>query len=133
LRRFVWWLAPAWALAASTYLLFEPTVGTVSTSVASGLSGPAVPSRDLYSSSSLLATQGSSVLLPLLIPVVLSALPLFGRSPRWHFILGAGAAALLGLFCLLGILSVGFFYVPSLVALIVALALQTGRSEASPS
>jgi hypothetical protein len=129
IRRILWWLAPAWAAAASAYLLLGPTITSVSSSVTLGPDGATSRSAALHTSTSLLAAQGASAVLPLLIPVLLAALPLLGRSSTARRVLGVIAALLLAVFCVLGILSIGLFYVPSVAVLLVVLALEATSSE----
>jgi hypothetical protein len=56
----------------------------------------------------------------MLIPVLVSAMPLLGRTPTIVRRLSLVATMLMTVFVLLGGFSVGFLFVPSLVALMVA-------------
>jgi hypothetical protein len=56
--------------------------------------------------------------------VLLAALPLLVRSSKARCTLGVIAALLLAVFCLLGMLSIGRFYVPSVAVLLIVLALE---------
>ena len=133
IRRIFWWLAPAWAAAASAYLLLGPTITSVSSSVTLGPDGATSRSAALHTSTSLLAAQGASAVFPVLIPVLLAALPLLARSSKARRILGVIAVLLLAVFCVLDILSIGLFYVPSVAVLLVVLALEATSSEGEPS
>ncbi len=63
----------------------------------------------------------------LIIPVVLTGIPLiFSRSIGYQILAVIG----LGIFVILGVLSVGTFYVPSLLLLLVSVILQ-GRAPKS--
>jgi hypothetical protein len=69
-----------------------------------------------------------SVLLPLLVAIV----PLLvSRSERWRRTTSAIGAALVGLYVLLGIMTVGLLFVPSVVAL--ARAADRGTDSESPA
>lgn len=73
---------------------------------------------------SLLEHEGASVLVPLLIPVALAALGVIAgwlTRPQPFRIASAG---LLLVFVVVGILSIGVFYLPSTIAMVVA-AVQT--------
>ena len=129
IRRILWWVAPAWAAATSAYLLLGPTVSSVSSSVTLGADGATSRSAALHTSTSLLAAQGASAVFPVLAPVLLAALPLLARNSKARCILGVIAALLLAVFCLLGMLSIGLFYVPSVVVLLVVLVLERTSSE----
>jgi hypothetical protein len=69
---------------------------------------------------SLLTAEGPSVLLVLAVPVAITTVPLLWRQRRGQ--VGIGAAVALGLFVILGILTIGLFYLPALVALVVSTA-----------
>ena len=69
---------------------------------------------------SLLEHEGASVLVPLLIPVAIAALGVIAgwlTRPRPFRIASAG---LLLVFVVVGIISVGIFYLPSAIAMVVA-------------
>ena len=94
------------ALASSALLLILP--------VYSGSGGNAT----------LLQVNGSRVFIPLAIPVVVSLLPILSRRRG----VCVGAAIVLCAFCVVGGFSIGLFYVPSAVAMIVAGALSPASS-----
>jgi hypothetical protein len=133
MRRFLWWVAPLSAAAVSAYLLACPTVATVSESIAFGSGAPAAARERTAGSSSLLETQGPQVALPLLIPILLAALPLLAWRPVARRALAAVAVALVGAFCVVSGLSVGMFYVPTLVILAGALLIESSRPTQQPS
>ena len=83
----------------------------------------------MHTSTSLLAAQGTSAVFPVLVPVLLAALPLLARSSKARRVLGVIAALLLAVFCVLGMLSIGFFYVPSVAVLLVVLVLEATSAE----
>jgi len=56
--------------------------------------------------------------------VLIAALPLLARSSKGRRVLGGIAALLLAVFCVLGMLSIGLFYVPSVAVLLLVLAFE---------
>ena len=110
-------LAVAIALALSLALLLLPSGGseTVSGGASSGADGE-VTEWSETSSESLLEAEGPSVLVVLAIPVIPPAVALGARRRRVS--LGAGWLCLA--FCLLAILSLGIFYLPVAILLLVA-------------
>jgi hypothetical protein len=70
-------------------------------------------------------------LVVILIPPLLATIPVAPRSPRARRIGTAVAAVLLTVAALLGMFTVGFFYVPSAVALIAAALLPESDPRAS--
>jgi len=73
----------------------------------------------------LLQVNGSRVFIPLAIPVVVSLLPILSRRRG----VSIGAAIVLSAFCIVGGFSIGLFYVPSAVTMIVAGALSPPHSD----
>jgi hypothetical protein len=61
--------------------------------------------------------------------VLLAALPLLAPSSKARRVLGVIAVLLLAVFCVLGMLSIGLFYVPSVAVLLVVLVLEATSSE----
>lgn len=103
-------MALALALAAVVVLLAVP-LGTRETASTSG--GRRVEST------TLLQSQGAGVLVPLAVPVLLTALPLSAPRSR-RPALSLFCAALLGTGVVLSMLSIGVFFVPALIAAVVA-------------
>ncbi len=95
-------------------------VGETATSAASP-SVKAIPPKPetRVTHPNLVQIQGWSVALPLTVPVALAAIGLVGTRYRSQPAL-VGVAVLLGAFVVLGALSVGVFYFPAEVAMIVA-------------
>lgn len=73
----------------------------------------------------LLETVGPSVFVPLLIPVVLTALPLLVRG-RGRTPVSVATAVALGVFVVLGSASIGWFYIPALAAAVAAVVAMIG-------
>ena len=65
--------------------------------------------------------------------MLLTTLPLFARSPKARRVLGVIAAPVLAIFCVLGMLSIGLYYIPSLAALVAALLIQPRSPDVWPS
>lgn len=114
------WLLAALLLAtaASLLLLFLPLVATSETSM-EGVSGatPSTQSRD--ERQSIVESQGWGVTVALAVPVVICAAPLLfgGRRRRVATIV---ATVLLTAGVVVGAASVGMFYLPSAVLMVVA-------------
>lgn len=97
------------ALAVSTVLLVTPSYSSISTeSVVDPASG-SVRRSVTEGHRTLLDVNGPRVLLPLGFPVLVALVPLLFPLRA----LRVGAAVLLGGFCILGALSVGWLYLPS--------------------
>jgi hypothetical protein len=109
------------AVVATGALLVIPVVREES--VSSSPSGGTIRSTR---SMTLVQSQSRRMLVPLAIPVALAGVPLaFGRTRwrRWGFI---AAGALLLMFVVLSLPSIGIFYLPAMVAMIAA-ATVSGR------
>jgi protein-S-isoprenylcysteine O-methyltransferase Ste14 len=70
-------------------------------------------------SSTALSVVGPTILLTLLVPVLGAALPLAARGRAWQP-LSVVSAAVLAVFVLLGLLSVGWFFIPALIVSVIA-------------
>ena len=126
------------ALVVSVILLFVP-IGTTTSTVCSvrptpALTGgapgsPACISRVTHPS--LLDDQGWGVAVPLSIPVLVAGLPLAVVRTRAWRPAAIAAACLLMAFAILGAASVGIFYLPSGVAMIVAASHRTRSTVAT--
>ena len=114
-ERVLRWFALAWAGAAYVALLWLPTYGEIRETISP--TGVHTVSRG---SATLLAVNGPRVYGILAVPVLaalLSILPWPGRIRRASVIT---AAVLASAFVALGMASVGLFFLPSAVALVVA-------------
>ena len=79
---------------------------------------------------SLLSNEGPGVLIVVALPAVLVALPLLLRSERARRRARVVIVVLLGVLVVLGALSIGLFFVPTLVAMI--LSMSADATTASP-
>lgn len=80
--------------------------------------------------STLLETEGPSILVPLLIPAALTGLPLLLKVPARKYA-SIGTTATLATFVVIASASIGWFYIPSLAAALAAL-LVPSRSRPDP-
>ena len=119
-------IAHIFAWAATLFFLFWPIYGGVSASAGeSGISA--------VSSKTLIAVNGLSAALLIVLPIVFTALALIASlpghaHPRVMLTLRWAAFALTLLFCAAAIYSIGIFYIPA--ALGVFVAATTARSGA---
>lgn len=109
-------LAVSLAIVASSVLLVVPTY-TQATVTAGGL--------EQVKHLTLLEINGPSILVPLVIPMVLTALPLLIRGRTRTSVSVVATAALVG-FVLIGSASIGWFYFPALVAAVAAVIVSVG-------
>lgn len=82
---------------------------------------------------SLLSNEGPSVLIVVAIPVLLVALPLMLRDATASYRSRVVIVVLLGVFVLLGAMSIGLFFVPTLIAMIVSMSAQAATRSAPTS
>jgi hypothetical protein len=104
-------LALVLAMAAVVLLISVPTYS--STTVDS--SGTLASERR-----SLIETQGFSVLIILAVPLVVTGVPLLVRSGRLARRTRTAVAALLGMLVLLGAASIGGFFLPAWLAMVIS-------------
>lgn len=107
---------------AATVVVFVP----LSTEVTSDSNG-----NETTAAVSLLQSMGPSVLLIVAIPIAISALPLFSRGRSW-MVLSIVSAALLWTFAVLGLLSIGVFFIPGAILSLIAACIPA-RSLRAPS
>jgi hypothetical protein len=74
---------------------------------------------------SLLANEGPSVLIVVAVPVLLVGLPLLLRGARTSYRARVVVVTLLGLLVVLGMMSIGLFFVPTMIAMMVSTSAQT--------
>jgi hypothetical protein len=117
--RLVDWIAPMWALSVCVYLVVAPVYRTVSDSAPPG--SDAVDGRTGVPTDvePALTRRGWAVSLMSLIPLVLSTFPLLCRPGSRRRVASLVAAAILSAFCVAALPSIGLYYMPSCVALVV--------------
>ena len=124
MRRWGWHgIAVALALVATVLSAF----GTTGTSETVGMSSDGTVTHSV-AQTTMLQTEGPSILVVLAVPVFLAALPLL--VPRRHRrVVATLSAAMLGVFVFLAMLSVGIFFVPAFIAAVVAAAQSRPTSQ----
>jgi hypothetical protein len=116
-------IAPvAWAAGVALFFLFAPVYGTVTDSVHVARDphgGPNIVTRSsTRGHQSGLEGSGPSMILSLSIPILLALAPILVRAQPRTVRLTAGA--LLLVYCVLGALSVGLFFLPSALLLLIS-------------
>ena len=135
------WIAHAFAWVAGIGFAFVPVYQ--GESVAPALPGESVGERT-WMSSTLIAENGLHVVLLLLVPIFLTAITLLGlrlhltaitllglrlqQTTMRKILLWSPAVVLLG-FCFVAIASIGMFYLPTALALLVAAIADLGGQE----
>lgn len=126
-RRDGFWIAAVLSLvaavAASLVLLLLPVVAVHGKTVVYDTDGTLLTGT-IHRDETLVENQGWMVVTALVIPIVFAALPVMaGRRGRFRW-MRAVSAVLLTIFVLLTGFSIGLFYLPSALAMIVSAALQ---------
>ena len=111
--------ALVWVIAVVVMFAVVPVEGEVS---AASSGGPAVVT---HTSSTLLETEGTSVLVVLALPAVPAIVALARRRRTTTLV----AAWVTTVFCLLGSMTIGLFYVPAAVLLFLAAHWQRARPQ----
>lgn len=122
---FVWLFGPIWAIGISAYLMFAPLVKSVSVSQSFSRNHSSAQTAPSYSSASWYETKGFSVARPLLIPIILSFLPLIAAKVRTRRIVGLISVVSLSVFCVFTVFSIGRYYAPTVLALVSALIFES--------
>lgn len=99
------------ATAATLALLLSPTVMTATTGSEAG---------QTLEGRTLLQAQSATVLVPLAIPLILTVIPLLWPARAWRAV-SLICIILLAGFVVIGSASVGWFYIPALIAGLIAL------------
>ncbi len=110
-------LSLAFSLVAAVALAVAP-LGSQQEAVVSSPGSTATAGRVEHVS--LLQHEGASVLVPLAVPIAIAALGVVAGLFRRPRPVRAVAAGLLVVFVMLGAMSIGLFYLPSAVAMVVA-------------
>jgi ABC-type sulfate transport system permease subunit len=113
-KRLVQVVAIVLAVLGAWLMLVMPSYGTAS--MESG-------GTETFEMLSMLDAVGPAALGLAAVPVAIALLPLVGVGRAWQP-LSIASSVLMGCFVVLGILSVGFFYVPALLAGLVAVFLE---------
>jgi hypothetical protein len=113
------WFGLALTVVASGYFSFVPVYSSFSSGIVVD-SGTAFSQGEISGNGTLASVNGSSTYIMLAIPVLLAAAPLFTRQRSYHFVLNAVAAVLIGALAVVGAASIGLFYLPAALLLVVA-------------
>ena len=119
-------IAALWAIAVALFFPFGPVYETSTSEYTVTVSGGQVVSPGRQGHATGLQANGPQIAFVLAIPIVLALLPLAFRKHQRASFLGAGALTLA--FCVVGAMSVGIFYLPT--ALLLVLAGATMKSPA---
>lgn len=111
-------IAHIFAWAATLFFLFWPIYGGVSVS-------PGESGMSRVSGKTLLEVNGTWAAFLIILPIIFTAIGLIASlpgttSPRLMLTLRWAAFALMLLFCVVGIYSLGIFYLPAALAVLVA-------------
>jgi hypothetical protein len=112
---------------ASVAVLWLPSVSSETVATEDPNQPPVVMEERL----SLIATEGWTVLIPVLVPVLIAFVPVAFRRRRVAQASRVAAAGLVGIGVLLAMASIGMLFVPTLGVLIAAAV--TGELEVRPS
>ena len=111
-------IAALWATVVALFFLFGPVYGTSTGEYSVTAPGGQVMSPQFKGHASGLEVNGPHIAFVLVIPIILALLPLAVRKhQRLSFIV---AGVLLLAFCIVGAMSVGMFYLPSALLLLLA-------------
>lgn len=112
-------IAALWATAVAFFFLFGPVYATSTSEYSVTVSsGQVATSPERGGHATGLQANGSRIAFMLAIPVVLALLPLAFRKHLRTALLVAGALTLA--FCVVGAMSVGMFYLPTALLLVLA-------------
>lgn len=117
MRRLLPAFAFLWTIGAGIYLLCAPTYEGVRSENTLGTTISAV-TGSTRADATLLAIEGPTALIPLALPVLLALVPLLVSSRRRTIAAGT-AGLLLGAFSLLGAMTIGFYYLPAALLLLL--------------
>jgi len=127
------WAALGWAVGVTIYLAFVPIYEGIASVAEEGANterittarGTLLDAEIIVAHGTLLDVDGIGVVVPLLVPIVLTALPLLRTRYATRRRLEMVSAILLLVFVVGGALSIGLFYAPSAMAMLIAAALAT--------
>lgn len=124
--RILAWISLALTVGAGVALLFIASGERCVTRGGAGIG--AGEAGTVCSSTTLLESEGSSVIGILLIPVAIATVPVVAARHRSAGALRAISAILLMAFALLGMFSIGLFYIPAMLGMVAAASFGAGDS-----
>ena len=130
MRRMASWFAVLWTTGVAAFLLYGPLYATVSGTTVLTPDGEPVRSSTA-GSAGLLAVEGEAAYVRVLLPTLVVVVPLLLPQPGARRVASGVAATLFGLYALLGMMSIGVFYVPPAIAL--AFAARGRAGSATPA
>jgi hypothetical protein len=131
-RRFIWWLAPVYSAAVSVWLLVVPNFATAPSAAVLTRGGLRIDPASMQVFTSLLVIDGWWVVVPLLMPIALSVVPLLANTPAMRPGLAVLALVLLVTFSFLARFSIGNFYLPAAAVLLAAALIPRRRADPFP-
>ncbi len=127
MRRMASWFAVLWTTGVAAFLLYGPPYATISSTTVLTPDGEPVRSSSA-GSPGLLAVEGEAAYVRVLLPMLVALVPLLLPRPGARRVASGVAAAVLGLYALLGMMSIGVFYVPPAIALAFAAGGRAGSA-----
>lgn len=119
MSRVTWWFALVWTVGVTVYLAVAPIYGEKKVWMETTPSGAQVQHTE-KGSLTLLDVNGQRVLAVLAIPLMLVVAPALARKPDWRRKVGVACALLLFVLSFIASASIGLFYYPSWIALLLA-------------
>lgn len=122
MRRLVILLAVGWSSAVLLHLLTAPAYEAITSSAVTTPDGSTGFGSGVVTRATVLEVNGPGALVPLTFPLVVSAIALiaaFIASSRWSSRTAGLAAAVVAVFSLMGAMTIGVYYIP--VALLLLL------------
>ena len=120
-------IAILWATGVASFFLFAPTYETAFASYGPDTPASEVARTEIRGHATALEVDGPHIIFVLSIPILFALLPLAFQRHRRAALLGVAALTLS--FCSLGALSVGVFYLPTALLLLLAAATTQAESE----
>ena len=125
MSRYAHWFAIGWTILVTLFLLFGPVYSGASTTIRTD--GSTVASME--SSRSLLEVNGPRALIAIAFPLLFVFAPLLARAPTLRRQIGIFSAILLFGLVLIGGFSIGLFYLPAAIAMLVFVVTSRSRQE----
>ena len=122
------WFALAWTVGVTTYLLVAPMYGEKMTWTETTPSGRQIQHTEA-GSSTLLDQNGPRILPALAIPLLLVGVPFATRTPRSRRTAALVCGTLLAIFAFLTSWTIGTYYFPPALALVLSAAAIRARAQ----
>ena len=125
MSRYAHWFAIAWTILVTAFLMFAPIYSGHSTTFNSD--GAKIESID--PGRTLLAANGPRALIAIAFPLMFVLAPLLANDRTLRRQIGIFSALLLFGFVLIGGFSIGLFYLPAAIAMLVFVVASRSRQE----